>query len=46
MVAPVKRMLRHLWMPRWLVRNAMYATLREGTLEMFQAIETRAGAGG
>ena len=34
------------WMPRWLVRNAMYATLREGTLEMFQAIETRAGAGG
>jgi hypothetical protein len=34
------------WMPRWLVRNAMYATLREGTLEMFQAIETRAGAEG
>jgi len=35
------------WMPRWLVRNAMYTTLREGTLEMFQAIELRAaGSGG
>jgi len=33
------------WMPRWLVRNAMHTTLREGTLEMFQAIEVRAGSG-
>ena len=33
------------WMPRRLVRNAMYRTLREGTLEMFRAIETRAGSG-
>jgi len=33
------------WMPRWLVRKAMYTTLREGTLEMFRAIEMRAGPG-
>ncbi len=33
------------WMPRWLVRKAMYTTLREGTLEMFRAIEFRAAAG-
>ena len=31
------------WMPRWLVRKAMHTTLREGTLEMFRAIEARAG---
>ena len=30
------------WMPRWLVRKPMYTTLREGTLEMFRAIELRA----
>ena len=30
------------WMPRWLVRRAMYTTLRDGTLEMFRAIELRA----
>ena len=30
------------WMPRWLVRKAMYTTLREGTLEMFRSIELRA----
>jgi len=34
------------WMPRWLVRSAMHKSLREGTLEMFRAIEARAGAGG
>jgi len=34
------------WMPRWLVRKAMYTTLRDGTLGMFRAIEVRAGAGG
>jgi len=34
------------WMPRWLVRRAMYTTLREGTLEMFHAIEERADPGG
>lgn len=34
------------WMPRWLVRRAMFATLSEGTLEMFRAIEVRAGAAG
>jgi hypothetical protein len=34
------------WMPRWLVRKAMYTTLHDGTLEMFQAIEKRAGPGG
>lgn len=33
------------WMPRWIVRKAMYTTLREGTLKMFQAIEVRAAAG-
>ncbi len=33
------------WMPRWLVRNAMHRTLREGTLEMFREIEARAGSG-
>ncbi len=33
------------WMPRWLVRKAMYTTLREGTLEMFRSIEVRAGPG-
>ena len=32
------------WMPRWLVRKAMYKTLREGTLEMFRSIELRAGS--
>ncbi len=30
------------WMPRWLVRGAMHATLREGTQEMFARIERRA----
>lgn len=34
------------WMPRWLVRRAMYTTLHDGTLEMFREIEMRAGAGG
>ena len=34
------------WMPRWLVRKAMYTTLHDGTLEMFRAIEKRAGPGG
>ena len=34
------------WMPRWLVRKAMYTTLHDGTLEMFRAIEVRAGPGG
>ena len=34
------------WMPRWLVRRAMYTTLHDGTLEMFQSIEKRAGPGG
>lgn len=34
------------WMPRWLVRNAMYTTLREGTLEMFRAIEKSASGSG
>ncbi len=34
------------WMPRWLVRKAMYATLHDGTLGMFRAIEARAGSGG
>lgn len=34
------------WMPRWLVRRAMYTTLHDGTLKMFQAIEKRAGPGG
>lgn len=37
------------WIPRWLVRSAMRTTLREGTLGMFRAIETRAadpGGGG
>ena len=33
------------WMPRWLVRKAMYTTLHDGTLEMFRAIEKRAGPG-
>ncbi len=33
------------WMPRWLVRKAMYKTLHDGTLGMFQAIERRAGPG-
>jgi hypothetical protein len=33
------------WMPRWLVRKAMYKTLHDGTLEMFRAIERRAGPG-
>ncbi|MGH8310503.1 MAG: SRPBCC family protein [Steroidobacteraceae bacterium] len=33
------------WMPRWLVRSAMRTTLRDGTLGMFRAIETRAAAG-
>jgi polyketide cyclase/dehydrase/lipid transport protein len=33
------------WMPRWIVRKAMYTTLREGTLRMFEAIEARAGTG-
>lgn len=34
------------WMPRWLVRQAMLAALRDGTLELFRAIEARAGSGG
>ena len=34
------------WMPRWLVRKAMYTTLHDGTLGMFRAIEKRAGTGG
>ena len=34
------------WMPRWLVRKAMYTTLHDGTLGMFRAIEERAGTGG
>lgn len=34
------------WMPRWLVRKAMYTTLHDGTLAMFRAIEERAGTGG
>lgn len=33
------------WMPRWMVRKAMYTTLHDGTLGMFRAIEARAGAG-
>lgn len=34
------------WMPRWLVRSAMRATLTDGTIGMFRAIEARAGTAG